>query len=468
MASPMLAFMAGLGQGYVRSSDKARDDARRDKIDQIIFDRADRESAEYQRTKDFRDQLANAAKPVEARPINASMPEMDEQGNMVPAAPPRDLNMAGEKFYPSMGDARTAATAANTPEAQNERILAVMRGHDPVKAQHLQTSQMQGKVAGLNLEKGQMDLANAKFDQAIAGLGTHEDIAKAAGQMGVKLEARQGADGKVEYWQVGADGKAVKTPYSFADTPEGVQEAKLALSRATPLTSKIEFAFKRDESRRNQENQDRRFALEEKSQGALERYRNATLGMEQRRLGLAEAAAKAEARIPAAVKLQYAGLDKEMQTISSAVAKAQAEGMFDPNSPNAQALLAKQAVLAGKMMRLMAPYTGNAGAVADPLGIMGDEKPAPKKEPARTEAKKPPPKPDVSPSFMQKIGNAVSGAADVVGKNPVVRWMGEVGRDYTSPEGVAAIKQRVDEAKAGGTPLSDVETMRARQARLIP
>lgn len=49
----------------------------------------------------------------------------------------------------------------------------------------------------------------------------------------------------------------------------------------------------------------------------------------------------------------------------------------------------------------------------------------------------------------------------------ISKWFSDVGVDYSSPEGKKALQGRVGEAKKGGKPLTETETLRAKQAGLI-
>lgn len=374
MAAPGLAFLAGMGQGYLKAKDRAADDERREKFDRIILDRADREAKKFARMERNRGEIEAATKPVEPVSGEVFMPEFDDEGNRMPANPTAGTFKVGDQRFATMTEAQKAAEAANTPDAQNERVLAVMRRQDPTKAVQLQTTLMQGKAAGLQLEKGQMDLANQKFDQALSGLDSHEGIAQAIGELGTNVQARPSADGKkVEYWRIGADGAATKTPYAFDNTPDGIRQAKLEMSRSVPLSSKIEFAWNREKAKQDQVNKDRDFSLAKSSQDQTAAYRAATLSLDKRRVSMAEAAHAAENRLPPAVKAQFGALDKQLQTVASAIAKAQAEGSFDPNSPGAQSLMAQQVVLSKKMGDLLAPHLGGEKPAGDPFGLFTEQ-----------------------------------------------------------------------------------------------
>lgn len=52
-------------------------------------------------------------------------------------------------------------------------------------------------------------------------------------------------------------------------------------------------------------------------------------------------------------------------------------------------------------------------------------------------------------------------------ESPVLKWLGAMGADYSSPEGKKALQSRVVEAKNGGKKLTEVEMLRAKQAGLL-
>jgi hypothetical protein len=58
------------------------------------------------------------------------------------------------------------------------------------------------------------------------------------------------------------------------------------------------------------------------------------------------------------------------------------------------------------------------------------------------------------------------GMLDELVAHPAVQRFLQLGQDYSTPEGKAALRARVDEAKRGGAPLTEVEALRARQAGL--
>lgn len=74
---------------------------------------------------------------------------------------------------------------------------------------------------------------------------------------------------------------------------------------------------------------------------------------------------QAEGKMPPAAKLLAEPIKKEMDVIATAIAKAQAENMFDPTSDNGKALLARHADASSRLTALIRPYLGDK-APAEP------------------------------------------------------------------------------------------------------
>lgn len=68
---------------------------------------------------------------------------------------------------------------------------------------------------------------------------------------------------------------------------------------------------------------------------------------------------KQETKLPPAVKSRADSMRDEIKTISSAIAKAQADGMFDANSDNAASLAKRYETLTGQLDKLLTPYYGD-------------------------------------------------------------------------------------------------------------
>jgi hypothetical protein len=124
---------------------------------------------------------------------------------------------------------------------------------------------------------------------------------------------------------------------------------------------------------------ERTFEFNKKKDENDRQYKNRVLGFQaaqDARAAQTHKIAMADAKVPAAVKLQAATLAEEMKSVSAAMNKAMAENSFDPNSPNAKSLIERQAMLGIKYRQLLQPHTPDAKdkPAADPLGL---DKPAP-------------------------------------------------------------------------------------------
>ena len=75
--------------------------------------------------------------------------------------------------------------------------------------------------------------------------------------------------------------------------------------------------------------------------------------------------------MPEVVKKSYASLDTAAKAMDAAIYKAQADGLFRPEDPGAQRLMADRAAVSLKMANLLKPYMpdGTPGAAPDPLGF---------------------------------------------------------------------------------------------------
>lgn len=157
-------------------------------------------------------------------------------------------------------------------------------------------------------------------------------------------------------------------------------------------------------------------------------------------------------RLPEGKKLEVQQIAGELKDINKAMIEAQAGGAWDPaKNPGQRQLDISKAALQQRLRGLLGDGGGD-----DPLGLFGDRTPAGKSSPAAgqpetrgTAAKEP--TPERKPNLMEKA----------------VAWFSETGRDYDSPEGKQALRQRLAEAKAGGQALTRVEQLRAQQLGLM-
>lgn len=274
MGGAAIAFLSGLGAGYLSQTEKNKDRERQTKLDQVTFDRADRETETYNREKKDRDALREAGTPVKVN-SNAAMlgtsgqPTLYEDAGVAGSdyrqarnmaeqtgaeftdqAPTPAVSVAG-KQYDTLASAQGAATAANTPEARTQRVMAAVSGIDPIKALDLENQQV---TRGRETTKFTQEQSDRQWRQ---DLGTamqsgHEGLAamvsKSQGgpMAGVNLKPVPSADGKtVTYAKVNADGTTTPTNLTFSNDQSGITQAAYMLDKAITPEHRMDNEMKR-------------------------------------------------------------------------------------------------------------------------------------------------------------------------------------------------------------------------------
>lgn len=223
-----IAFLAGLGSGYLDEKDKDAERARRDKFDRIALDEADARRADRTRANADRDELRAASAPVavttEAGVMPASMDERDiGQPGEAPIAP---TYRVGARTFASEGAASKAAT-----DDQRKNIASALARQDPLKAERYRADTAQGDAAQMSMEQAVAKAKKEGFGDALS--------AALAGQTPAQVEAAFNARGetkisglKIEPFEtthpvlgkrasaritgVGADGKPFEVPDALA------------------------------------------------------------------------------------------------------------------------------------------------------------------------------------------------------------------------------------------------------------
>ena len=326
------------------------------------------------------DPLATAA-PV-ASPAGAAIAAGPQLGDRVSR-----YSVAGKSFR-DQATAQAAADTYNSADMRAQRASNVFAQHGDIgKSMAMEASRRSAEAA-------EMQLADARWkrDLGTAMRGGHDGLAKLAtsseaGPMaGLSVRAVPGADGKIVYATVDKDGVATPIPGlpSFANDENGMIQAAWMLDRTITPQQRMEHFTQQRERERQQQNSDRTYALavnaDTRAAGAESRAiaadaragRISDLHEQEARLKLDDA--KLNAKIPPAVKMQVDGIRKELETITSAMAKAQADGTWDPTAPGAKQLLERQAVLGLNMRQQLKPYIKEGGEAADPLGLRGGSK----------------------------------------------------------------------------------------------
>jgi hypothetical protein len=232
--------------------------------------------------------------------------------------------------------------------------------------------------------------------------------------------------------------------------------------------------------------------------------------------GSAVVASVDESKVPKAVQLAYAPVQKEMDVIAGAIAKAQADGSWNAEGAGAKELIARQSLLSKRALKMLSPYMGASKGETgkDPLGFNSKESSGAPETLTEENSGGQGRSSDASTrnTLLQEMEVAVKAndkkaiaqitkdleRLDVAGANKtkpaenvatasaapahgkpqekglITTSMGDVGNylsgmgvDYSTPQGKAALQQRVIEASKGGAPLTRIERMRAEQAGFI-
>lgn len=150
MGRNAIAFFAGLGDGYMKTEEQKRKDARLAAADQREQETHDAQMADVRKKQAGDTAMAAAAAPVQPQ---IGMPvQSDDEGNAMPELPYNAIatSPGGIQTFPTPDAAQAAATAANNPQAVQGRQIAALQGIDPVRA--------------MTVQKSQLDLANAQMD----------------------------------------------------------------------------------------------------------------------------------------------------------------------------------------------------------------------------------------------------------------------------------------------------------------
>jgi hypothetical protein len=331
-------------------------------------------------------------------------------GTDAPAVSVTPTAVVNGQAYGDTAAAKTAADAYNKPGARAQRTYDALVANGQInQAEDLRAKTTQGDLAGLQLDAAKQARLDDAYNRDLmakvplndwGALEKFVNDTKGDGRGGgLKVKLVKSDDGKtVTVHKVGDDG-STSPMAQVANTPEGfaglVRGAVMQLSPESKLQHVIdtakttedrrrweaEFGVKQTESQARITAENRRASAEERRATADERRANlAEKALDVKKSGIVD-------RMSEVDKVQFGNLAKQAETINSAIAKSQAEGMWNPDSPGSKQLMERQATISGMMAKLVSQYDDSASD-ADPLGIMGKGS-APAKPPAK--AKEPPP-----------------------------------------------------------------------------
>jgi hypothetical protein len=430
----MVSFLTGLGGGYIQATDKRREIERQDKQDAFQNEQRDRLRREQSESDSLKTSLRDAAAPrsvmegtvtegggnkyLNADPAQAAAVQqmLAAEAEMTGgAAPTRQAGRGvvgmtrGNQITTGLAD----VAGLNSPDAVNNRIAGAYRqGGQPDKALLMENSIIDQQAKRLGLDVAQAKFADEKFNRSIveklagdfkAGAADVLTTANTSGLAGATVAAVPKGDGKTFDLVATRDGKT-RVLATYEDSDAGKAKFMKDVGRVS-MTDKIGYIVADAKAAKEQDRWQQTFDLSKKKGENEEQYRSRVLGMQQEQNNRARAVhaiAMEDAKIPQAVKLQATSLAKQIEAIGSALNKAMAEGMFDPDKPGTQKLLDQQAALGIRYRETLEPYTPGAKANADPLGLRGGATAAPATPAAEPVDTPPPPEPGATaPTPMQ-------------------------------------------------------------------
>lgn len=402
MSLGMVALLAGMGGGYIKGKQQQRENDRQDMQDAWLKEQQDRQRQDWKDQDQLKSDLKGAAAPVAMEQGAAGMIKPDTMDNRDVGLPetasqPNGGLMQGQfkvagQSYTDKALADKAVADQNAPDAVSQRTAQAYRKNGKDKdAMSIENAVMDRKLKQLGLSEAEAKHADNEYNRLLLkGIDSHPDwrqgIANVltdtqlGGLKGVTVTPKVSQDGKtVDFVGVNPDG-IEKTLYSTKNSPDGRAEFLQHAGR-TNFETKLNFVVERAKADKEDSRWQQTFDFNKKKEESDQQYKNRILGFQasqDARAAETHKLAMEDAKVPAAVKMQATSLSKEMDGISAAMNKALAEGLFDPNSANAKALIERQAMLGIKYRQLLEPHMpsakGKAAPAADPLGL---DKPAP-------------------------------------------------------------------------------------------
>jgi hypothetical protein len=379
MSKNAIAFLAGLGTGamnqYDKESKQKRDDedrALRNEAAQLQIDAA-KKTVSDQKT------IAQAGLPVEmvegaggmtkpaamdnrdvGLPENAELPNQGlQQGG---------YSVAGKAFSDPMS-AQAELTTQNAPEARQQRVLAAMSGIDPVKAMDMEHQQTQRGRETIKFSQEQETYAKKLKDEGALDALKALRIGDGAG---MTAAFNKGGEFKILGEPVlkteQRDIPGVGTIPTFSATFQ-VQGKDGQPKEMTVNSHDLGMSLMPYEKWYDAQLKGSKEGREGRETDSKVKLQNAQAGYYDSAAGAKDTAANKMSDID---KSTLSSINKQRETINTAITKAQAEGSYDANSPGTKALTTKLAALSMQESQLQARYAGEdagAGAKPDPLGV---------------------------------------------------------------------------------------------------
>lgn len=380
------SFLSGVSDGFGTVMRYKRD------LDEAKYRDEQRENARKDREEQqrFKDGLKGALAPAsvvqttETRPDTMDNRDVGQPGE-APLAP-TGFAVGGQRFT-DRASADKFAADYNSPAKQAARGVSFLRQNGNLaEAQQMEAGMLQTQAAQQTLARQQKQDAlddNLRNIIGMAGRGDWAGVSKAYNQSygdGRFVDIRPAENGMVMVRSTDQSGRyldegklmdpkvLIREAVASYDPKMWAQQQERATERAE------ERAYREGRDKVGDERWDKEFRLRQQDAAGSAGLR--ALQAESARLEIDSK--RAETRMPPGVRAQADALRENLKIAQSALAKAQADGTFEPESAGAQALLRQVGDATTQLQRLLAPYSGPAGAgQANPFGEIRDGKGAP-------------------------------------------------------------------------------------------
>lgn len=359
-----ISFLAGLGAGYLAEDDKQTERKRQSRLDQITFDRAQRDTDTYNEQQSNRAAVRTAAAPLPVENVDGVGPPAED------GTTPRSSYRVGAAQFADQG---AATAAANDPTARDGRIASVMRGIDPGQAQQFEQGTKQAKLTDVqmkeHIQKAQTEGTMRALSAALAGQtpAEVESIFNSSGD--TKVHNLQFTPIDVNHPVLGPQ-KSMRITGTRDDgqpfvLPDAV-DASFKLFNAEKQFGMLVDA-KKDATKNKKD--DRELDIRDNAQKSLSRYHDAIAGAAGVR---AENSGKGKAtgvdRMSEADKEEYKGVKDQVKAINAEITKAQAADNWNEASDNAKRLKTQVASLNLRGRAILDRYAAEDDA-PDPIGL---------------------------------------------------------------------------------------------------
>lgn len=303
MASPIIAFLAGAGTGYLKQRNIEEQRKRDEEDQQFKTEQRDAWRKQQADADALNGNLKNAQAPADVMegelgdqsagpPVPATLRQppaavsgsagmtppiagqspagLPEGGAAAPAAAPPVFRMVApggvNKTFNSSAEAQAAAKAYASPEALNARFVAAYRGAGQLdKAQELESSFRRGQMADLQFSEAQKATiakdADASLRAAVGGgassLSAFVNQSGLFGKGTVGFDT--GKDGKLQFYSQGADGTKAMLGQPVENTQEALSGLVSPHWKSLDTSQYLNMLHRSAQAQRVQANADRAF-----------------------------------------------------------------------------------------------------------------------------------------------------------------------------------------------------------------